>query len=157
MYIFSKIRHAAEVKWLGGVLVSIFSFFYDPSHYIALSALFALCIFDFFFGVAASRHGGEPIRSSKVARTAIKIVVYFTLVAAARVTEYTVVLTFLDETVIGFLAATELLSIMENTGRLGFAVPRKLVDLLGDYVSGKSHENMSRTISEQEKKHNHKK
>lgn len=152
-YIAWKIRHAAEIKWLAGLFVSISSFLFDPTQYVAMGAVFFLCLTDFFFGVAASRHGGEPIRSSKVVRTAIKIAVYFSLIAAARAAEHAIPFTFLDTTVIGFLAATELLSILENTGRLGFAVPRKIVDLLGDYVSAKGDENARRTIEHHKHKH----
>lgn len=137
IYTIKKALHAAELKWLFTFLLGVMSFFFDPTHNIAVIALFFLICIDFAFGVAAARATGEKVRSAKVMRTAIKMTVYFTLIAAARVTEYALPLKFLDETVLGFLAATELLSILENAGRMGFAVPAKLVEILGDYVSSK--------------------
>lgn len=136
-YLVKKVLHAAELKWLFSAALSVLTFFFDPVQQLALAALFVLIVMDFFLGVAASRYSKEVIRSAKIARTAIKFTVYFTLIAAARVTEHALPFLFLDETVTGFLAATELLSILENTGRLGFAVPSKLVELLGQYVSSK--------------------
>jgi len=144
MYLISKLRHFAEGKAIAGFFVSIATFFFDPAHYLAMVALFILVLIDFAFGVAASRYTGDPIRSSKVIRTAIKMVVYFSLIAAARITEHTLPLSLLDETVTGFLAATELISILENTGRMGYAVPQKVVQLLGDFVGGKNKENAAR-------------
>lgn len=138
IYLFKKTLHGAEIKWLLSVFLSVFAFFFDPTQQVAMVALFALIIVDFALGVAASRHTGNQIQSAKLRRTAIKFTVYFILVGAARVTEHAIpILSFLDETVVGFLAATELLSILENAGRLGFAVPQKLVDVLGQYVSSK--------------------
>lgn len=139
-YLFKKIMHAAELKWLFGVALSVFSFFFDPLNNLALFALFVLIIFDFVLGVSASRYTGQQIQSAKLRRSAIKMAVYFMLVAAARVAEHTLPFAFLDETVTGFLAATELLSILENVGRLGFAVPQKLVDILGDYTKKRGDE-----------------
>jgi len=144
VYIIAKLRHYAEGKALVGFVVSTATFFFDPAHYLAMLALFMLIIIDFFFGIAASRHTGDPIRSAKIIRSAIKMVVYFALVAAARVTEHAIPISMLDETVTGFLAATELISILENTGRMGYAVPQKVVQLLGDFVGGKNKENAAR-------------
>lgn len=127
--------HAAELKALLAALLSVVTFFFDPLQQLALLALFVLILIDFFLGTAAARYTGDQIRSAKLVRTAIKFAVYFTLISAARVTEHALPFTFLDETVVGFLSATELLSILENTGRLGFAVPSRLVELLGQYVS----------------------
>lgn len=142
-YLFRKVAHAAEVKWLASVAFSVLGFLFDPTQHFALFALFVLILIDFCLGVAAARYTGDTIRSAKLVRTAIKFTVYFTLIAAARVTEHAVPLSFLDETVTGFLAATELLSILENTGRLGFAVPSKVVEMLSQYVSSKGGSNGS--------------
>lgn len=144
-YLARKVAHAGEMKAVVAALLSITSFFFDPLQQLSLLALFALVMFDFAFGVAAARKTGDPVRSAKMVRTALKLAVYFSLIAAARITEHAIPLMgFLDETVTGFLAATELLSVLENSGRLGFAVPKKVVKLLGDYISDKNEENMGR-------------
>lgn len=141
-YLTKKILHAAELKAVAAAALSVVTFFFDPLQQLALMAVFCLIVMDFVLGVAAARATGDTIRSAKLVRKGIKLTVYFSLIAAARVTEHAIpFMAFLDETVTGFLAATELLSILENTGRLGFAVPQKVVDVLGDYVSGKNKEN----------------
>ncbi len=75
------------------------------------------------------------IKSAKILRTALKTVVYFMMVSAAYLTE-TAGLGFLplDETIIGFLAATELISLIENTANMGFAIPKKLLNKLKEYT-----------------------
>lgn len=151
-HIFLKLGHSADFKFFGAIFMGAFSFLFDETHTLALSAVFFLVIIDFFFGISASRKTGEAIRSSKVVRTAIKLVVYFSLIAAARVSEYALPFDFLDGTVIGFLAATELLSILENAGRMGYAVPRILYGVLGDYVASKNTEARRRGAEYQHKK-----
>lgn len=133
-----KILEASEFKVVLGALLSVTSFFFDPLQHIAILAVFFLIIIDFFFGVGAARATGDAIKSSKLRRTAIKMVVYFTLIATARITEYTLPLGFLDETVIAFLAATEMLSILENAGRMGYPMPQKLFTVLGDFINSKN-------------------
>jgi len=141
-YLSKKVTHLAELKTAAATILSVTTFFFDPVQQVSLIALFVLIIIDFAFGVTAARKTGDAVRSSKLVRTALKIAVYFSLIAAARVTEHAIpALGFLDETVTGFLAATELLSIVENAGRLGYAVPRKLTDALGDYIGEKNREN----------------
>ena len=140
-YLTKKVLHCAELKWMAGVFLSVLTFFFDPLQQLALLALFVLILIDFMLGVAASRYSGNAIKSAKLVRTAIKFTVYFTLIGAARVAEHALPFNFLDETITGFLVATELLSILENAGRLGFAVPTKLVEILGDYVTSKRQEN----------------
>lgn len=133
-----KIVSHYDIKSAASFFIGVMGFFFDPLQQLAMMALFCLILIDFVLGVSAARYTGDHIKSAKLVRTAIKVTVYFALVAAARLTEHAVPFNFLDTTVIGFLAATELLSILENTGRLGFAVPNKLVKLLGEYVSGKN-------------------
>lgn len=134
MYLARQARAAFELKSFAAFIFSILMYFFDPTHMAGMLAVFILICVDFVFGVAASRKIAEPVRSAKVRRTAIKITVYFGLIACARITEYALPLSFLDESIIGFLAATELLSILENAGRLGYVVPKQLVKVLGDYT-----------------------
>ena len=142
IHISKKVLYASELKAIVSAGLGILTFFFDPLQQLALVALFVLVLIDFALGIAAARATGDAVRSAKLVRTGIKFTVYFTLIAAARITEHAIpVLPFLDETVTGFLAATELMSILENTGRLGFATPKKLTDLLGEYVKSKNKEN----------------
>lgn len=135
-HLFTRLIEGAQLKSLMAMLIAIAGFLFDPTHHIALMALFILIMADFTFGIAAARKTGEAVKCAKLRRSAIKIVVYYALIACAHLTEYALpaYMGFLDESVLGFLAATELLSILENTGKLGYVVPKNLVKLLGDYT-----------------------
>lgn len=140
-YIIHLVKHFVDgfqLKAIIGTIIAILAYLFDPTQHAALLALFILILADFCFGVTASRMEGHPVRSSKVRRTAIKMTVYFAIVAMTRITENAIpLLSFMDETLVGFLAATELLSILENVGRMGYAVPAKLTKMLGDYTKNK--------------------
>lgn len=114
-----------------GALVAT-EFFVDGVLVKAMIAVFFLVIFDWITGIFAAKASGLPIKSSKIIRTPIKIVVYFMLISGARIAEYSLPagIHFLDETVIAFLALTELISVIENTGTMGYAVPKKLLSVL---------------------------
>lgn len=114
-----------------GILV-ISEFFFDRTLALAMCGLFFLIIFDWITGTMAAKASGEHIKSAKVFRTPVKIVVYFMLITGARIAEYSLpnVIHIIDETVIAFLSLTELISLIENTGRLGYAIPMKLLEKL---------------------------
>jgi phage-related holin len=114
-----------------GVLV-ISEFLIDNALAKAMLALFILVIFDWVTGVMAAKKTGEHIKSSKIVRTPVKLVVYFMLITGARIAEYSMpdLVHFIDEAVIAFLTTTELISLIENTGRIGYAIPRKLLNKL---------------------------
>lgn len=137
LHLMQKLGEAVQLKSLVAALLVVVGFMFDPTQHIALVALFVLMMADTVFGVAAARKCGEAIRSAKLRRTAIKVVIYYALIACAHITEFALpsYMHFLDESVLGFLAATELLSILENVGKLGYVVPRQLVKLLGDYTN----------------------
>ena len=134
-YTTSAIKAACSnwvVKCIGAVSYSLYAFFFDPVHVAGHFAVFSLIIFDFITGIAAAKKTGEEIKSSKVIRSAIKLVVYFLLIAGARITETAVPILggVIDETVIAFLALTELISLMENVGKMGYAIPKQLLNKL---------------------------
>lgn len=112
----------------------IYSFAFDTLKTKALIALLFLTLVDFVTGILSAKISGEEITSRKVVHTAIKILVYFIFVASAFVTEHAVpqIAFFCDEVIIAFLALTELISITENIGKLGFAVPKKWLNKLQD-------------------------
>lgn len=138
-YIGSKIAEFYATKAISATFVGVLCFLFDPLAKDALMALFILIIIDFFTGVAAAKHTGVPIMSSKIRRSAVKLVVYFGMISAAHLTEAAVpeMLRLIDESVTAFLAVTELISIIENTGRLGYAIPRKLLNQLQKYAEKK--------------------
>lgn len=114
----------------GGLVVA--EFFVDGLLTKAMLAVFFLILFDWITGIFAAKISGETIKSSKIIRTPIKIVIYFMLITGARIAEYSLphAIGYLDDTVIAFLALTELISVLENTGKMGYAIPKKLLTKL---------------------------
>ena len=129
-----------EIKAVAAVFIAVGSFLYDPTQVTALFAVFLLIVIDCIFGIIAAKSKGIQITSAKFYHTPLKIVIYFILISACHMTEYALphVLGFLDETLTGWLAATELLSILESAGYAGYQLPRKLLNQLQEYTDGAS-------------------
>jgi toxin secretion/phage lysis holin len=130
--IWDKMTHFTTVKFLGASLYVVLSFLYDPFQTMGLIALFILIIADFMTALLNAYTHKIEIKSRKIFTTAIKVTIYFGLIAMGHITEHAVPILegFLDETLLAFLALTELISILENCGKLGFAVPKKLLNKL---------------------------
>lgn len=123
-----------SVKFVLGTLYLIYSFAFDISHTKALGAVLLLVIFDFITGIAAAKISGEEIKSAKVLRSAVKTFVYLLLISGSHMFEIaTQYILFADDMVLAFLAVTELISLIENAGKMGFAVPNKLLNKLKEY------------------------
>lgn len=123
------------IKCVGALVLAAYSFSFDRLHEKAMIAVMVLIIMDFITGLIAAKRGGDEIKSSKIFRTVIKTLIYFILISAAHLCELAAPLTrsFLDEMVIAFLALTEMVSLLENVGKMGFAVPKKLLNKLREY------------------------
>lgn len=134
----SKIVTNFWIKITGALTFVSYNFFFDSLHTEALMALFFLIIMDFIFGIVAAYKTGTEIKSARFLRSAMKMVVYFSMVSAGFLAE-TAGLGFLplDETIIIFLAGTELVSLIENSANMGFAVPKKLLNKLKKFTSTK--------------------
>lgn len=127
--LFGKICKDVVVKcWISAIFI-ITHFFVDSVLAKAMFALFILILVDWATGMKAAQKTGDSIKSSKFFRTPIKIVIYFMLITCSRIAEYSLpdAVRYLDDTVIAFLTLTELISILENTGKLGYAIPQKLL------------------------------
>jgi toxin secretion/phage lysis holin len=133
-YIVTLFASTCENFWTKCITSFIFSyyvFFFDVHLIEASKALLVLIIVDFFTALFAAKKSGEEIKSSKIFRTPLKILIYFMLVSVSNLMEtVTPILSIIDETMMTFLALTELISIIENTGRMGFAIPQKLLNKL---------------------------
>lgn len=126
---FISVCQHVVVKCIAAGSLIVSEFFFDSVLAKSMIALFFLMIIDWVTGIFAARISGEVIKSSKILRTPIKIAIYFMLITTARLAEYSLpdVIGYLDETVIAFLALTELISNIENIGKMGYAIPRKLL------------------------------
>lgn len=126
--------HPSVFKSIFSFFFVVFSFLFDVNQASSLLALFILILLDFVSGVAAARFNDQPIRSSKIKHTAIKITAYFAVISGAHLVEHGLsnFLGILDETVIAFFLLTELISLLENVGKMGIDTPKKLINKLTD-------------------------
>ena len=121
-------------KVLWAIIISVVSFVFGLSNFPAEFALFLLIIGDAITGMAAAYYEGSAIESRKAIKTVFKLLVYFGAIAAGHLLEVAgVVFLPIDETVTGWLAVTEFISIMENFGRMGYTMPNKLLNRLVEY------------------------
>lgn len=135
----TKVFRAVEAKIAAGLVLGSLSFYFDVVYKNALLSIVVLVIFDFLTAIAANKKSGHAIESAKVFRSAVKTTIYFLLISAGFLAENAThrVIPFIDETIMGFLALTELISILENVGMMGFAVPQRLLNQLEKYRSEK--------------------
>jgi toxin secretion/phage lysis holin len=100
----------------------------------ALSALVILIFFDFITALMAKHRQGEVIESKKALKSVTKVVIYTMFVSASYISERAIPgATFMDTVTISFLIITEFISIMENIGKLGYAIPKRLLNKLEEF------------------------
>lgn len=132
--ILSGVSHAFFSKLIPSLMIPLvpsLSFLFGTDNFLAMQALLVLIVIDFITGIFSARKVGEEIKSKKAVKSAFKIGVYSLLVSSAHLAESIMPgSTFLVEAMTSFLALTELISILENAGKMGFAVPKKLLNQL---------------------------
>lgn len=118
-------------------LLFVYSFFFNIDQIQLMLAMLFLIVFDTISGVYAAKVSGEQIESSKLIKAAFKLFTYALLVASMHLVDRIMHLDNfgfnLEIAAMGFLASTEGLSILENIGRAGYAVPKKLLNVLQKY------------------------
>lgn len=136
--VFSDMCSGIALKCAGFLIYVSANYFFDLVQADALIALVVLIIFDFITGVIASRKTGVAIRSSIIFRTPVKIFSYFLLISGGHLAEVVIgVNFFIDDIILSFLGVTELISILENVSKMGYAVPQKLLATLNQFRSTK--------------------
>ena len=112
-------------------------YLFGVDNYTVLTALLFLIVIEFATGILAAYKNNEPILTHFSSTAALKFVVYGLFVAASNLTENIVPgNTFIDDGTISFLALTELIKVVENTGKMGFAVPMKLLNRIQSIRDG---------------------
>lgn len=141
--VFHYLEHTAktileyfEFKTVFSLLVIMGSFLFSNIETNSLIALFILIMVDFATAIAAAYKLNHHIQSGKVFRTAVKIAVYYTLIASGSVSEYAIPIIPLAQGITGFLVATELVSIIENVGNMGYAIPQKILNQIKRFRDG---------------------
>lgn len=126
------------VKMLASWATVVAFYLVGQEHVPLLGALTALVAIDLATGVYSAYKTGDAIESRKMVRTAIKWTLYMLMVSAAHLTETLVQFdSYLAQVTIAFLGATELISILENVGKTGVAIPQKLLNKLEAYRDSK--------------------
>jgi toxin secretion/phage lysis holin len=122
------------------VFTATFNFLFGEGNELMLLAMVGLVIFDFVTGVSAAYTNSEAITSRRIFKTAIKLSVYSILIAAANMVEVCIPGDpfFISNIVISFLAITELISILENAGKMGYLIPQRLLNQLKEYRDGQA-------------------
>ena len=135
MALIQKIIAHFNVKAVLAFFYVSLAFFFDGLQKEAILAIIVLVVFDFITGIVAAKVVGEEIRSAKVFRSAMKLVAYLMLISAGHFAEkaFPIISSFADETILAFLAVTELISNIENAGKMGFGIPRRLLNKLEHY------------------------
>jgi len=119
-----------NTKIITSLLSPLGVFLFGVDHVVIMKALVAVVIIDFITGLMSAK----TITSKEAVRSAYKLAMYGLLVAAGHLTEVIVPgTTYLEEIVTSFLAVTELISILENIGKMGYAIPNKLLKRLQEF------------------------
>lgn len=125
-------------KFFTGGFIMLYAFLFSIESYKLMLALIALVAFDMVTGIFASKVKGEVIKSRRAAHSALKLAMYALLISSGHLTD--AIIGFpegwfnIELALLGFLAATELISILENAGRMGFGVPQRLLNQLHKYI-----------------------
>lgn len=146
-YVMDNLRACSDIivaicsyVWVKVAVAAFFivgGFFFDTLHQQALIAILILVIMDFVTAMVACLRCEVGIHSRGVFRSALKIAIYFLLVSAGFMAEKAIPVTFIDETIMAFLATTELISILENISKAGFATPTGLLGWLKEFNNRK--------------------
>ncbi len=125
------------IKGVLAAVCSVFGFVFGDMDGLMI-ALIALIVLDYISGVVAA--AAEKKLSSEVGAKGIaKKVFMLLIVAAANVADINLIgegHTLKSVTAV-FYAANECISLIENAGRLGVPVPKKLLDVLEQLRKGK--------------------
>ena len=136
--VFATTTQGFSTKAVLGLGLATFSFLFSVEIYQLLLGLVVLTTFDMITGILAAKKTKKEIKSAKVARTAFKMAIYGLLISAGHLTDTIVGIPpewiNIEKSMLGFLAATELISILENAGRMGFGVPRRILNQLEKYT-----------------------
>jgi toxin secretion/phage lysis holin len=136
--VFSSLKNCVDVKLIFSYFIVTFGFLFNVKQWEILVGVLILIVFDFITGFTAAKISGEIIESKKVIRSAFKVFVYSILISASHLTDKSLGITnwilTLEYATYAFLSSTELISIIENIGKMGYCVPQNLLNRLRQYT-----------------------
>jgi len=111
---------------------TFYAFHFDTLQTAALQAILMLVVLDMITGIFAAYKTGESIRSRKFFASAVKLSLYLIMISAAHFVEVAVpeLSGFTDEAMIAFVALTEIISVIENISKAGYATPQRILETL---------------------------
>lgn len=116
------------LKAIVSTVLVMFEFLFGTENQMIGAALVVLIMMDFLTAFALAKHLGNPVTSRKAVKSAFKVGMYGLLFSAGHMTDLILLNAHIfDRGVAAFLAVTEMISIIENTGRMGYAIPQKLL------------------------------
>lgn len=116
-----------------GSIIATFAYLFGTNNNQLLLALVVLVAFDFISAMGGAYKQGVPIESRRALKSASKLVVYGLFISAGHMTSLIVFdSSFIENSILAFLALTELISIMENIGKMGYVVPQVLLNQITD-------------------------
>lgn len=124
------------IKVMASVILA-FIFLFGNFHTQGIIAVMMLMTFDTILGLMATYYEGGAITSRRFSRVVQKGSVYLIAISAGYFTDLTIGWAVIQTTMIGFIAVTEFISILENMGRMGFQTPKKLLNQLETFKSQK--------------------
>lgn len=134
--IFTSLVELTAVKIITSIILTV-TFLFGDFHLQGLVAVLMLMVFDTLLGVMATYYEGNAITSRKFSRVVQKGIVYFMGISAGYFADLTIGLQVIQSTMIAFIGVTELISILENIGRMGYQTPKTLLNQLEHFKSQK--------------------
>lgn len=114
-------------KFFVGILTGLAGFFFDINLFGQIQRVAVLVVIRFAIGWYASHKNGEGFEESKAVASIVKLALYSLCISAAHNTEQAIsapVNLLFDESIIGIIAAAELISILRTAQGLGVPVPK---------------------------------
>lgn len=111
--------------------IGAFAYLFGLENQSMVSAVLVLVVFDFITAIISKYRIGEVIESRKALKSATKTVIYGIFLSSAHLTGTVLPAgELLDGIAASFLAITEFISIIENIGKMGYVMPKKLLNRL---------------------------
>jgi toxin secretion/phage lysis holin len=119
----------ASFKTSVGVLLTVYSFLFDPLKTQLYYAIAMLIVFDFITALISALKNKVPISSREASRTLVKLFLYGMMVSAATLVDRFVVgfAQLFSDLTMAFIAITEFISILENMRKYGIQVPTGII------------------------------
>lgn len=122
-------------KFFLGITTAVAGYFFDVNLFSQIQRVAVLVVFRFLIGWVASYKRGEGFEEPKAIASIVKLGLYSLCISAAHNTEQAIsapMNLLLDESIIGIIAAAELISILKTAQGLGVPVPKMIFKKLDE-------------------------